>query len=204
MVGVALFMRPPARPLVRHGEGGGLVTVQESLPRKARPSTSHRPAAVPSRTPLHSSTQCPYRKEPSCPPLLAPASPHRHCGWQPGGPLTLSGGLPSPRDYTGDNIGDLLALASAGRLDIRPGTGHGTVGAAADAGYGWLSTSRLIPISGLDSRHGNDLRVRDASGRLFPYDGFPGQPFNPTGSAIPTARSATAGTPTAPSPHSET
>ncbi|WP_225844882.1 hypothetical protein [Streptomyces sp. HPF1205] len=95
------------------------------------------------------------------------------------GTVKLSGGPEAPRDYTGDDIGDLLALTSHGGIDVRPGTGTGSVGPATLKATGWPSGSTIVPIDDLSGDKVNDLLVRDASGRLTRYDGAKGLPLSP-------------------------
>ncbi|MBY8879810.1 FG-GAP repeat domain-containing protein [Actinacidiphila acidipaludis] len=79
------------------------------------------------------------------------------------------------RDYDGDAVGDLLAVNSAGGIDVRPGTGTGSVGATTLKSTSWPAGSTLVPIDDLDGNHVNDLLVRDASGHLTRYDGAVGK-----------------------------
>lgn len=97
------------------------------------------------------------------------------------GTVTLSGGAEATHDYSGDDVGDLLALTSDGRLDVHPGTGTapGGVGAASLKGTGWPAGSTIVPIGDLSGDHVNDLLVRDSVGRLIRYDGVVGQPGSP-------------------------
>lgn len=93
--------------------------------------------------------------------------------------MKLVGGPEAHRDYTGDDIGDLLALTSRGGIDVRPGTGTGSVGPATLKATGWPAGSTMVPIDDLSGDKANDLLVRDASGRLTRYDGVKGLPLNP-------------------------
>jgi hypothetical protein len=99
------------------------------------------------------------------------------------GTLTVAAGPARDRDFTGDGVGDLLALTSAGRLDIRPGTGAapGGVRATSSSGTGWPASSRLVPTGDLNGDGHNDLLVRDASGTLTCYYGSAGHAFTPGG-----------------------
>ena len=99
------------------------------------------------------------------------------------GTLTIAAAPARDRDYSGDGVGDLLALTSGGRLDVRPGTGAapGGVQAASSSGSGWPSTSRLVPTGDLNGDGVNDLLVRDASGNLTCYYGSAGHAFTPSG-----------------------
>ncbi|WP_075017633.1 VCBS repeat-containing protein [Actinacidiphila rubida] len=80
-----------------------------------------------------------------------------------------------PRDYDNDAIGDLLALNSAGGIDVRPGSGTGNIGATTLKSSGFPAGSTLVPIDDLNGDHVNDMLVRDASGHLTRYDGVAGQ-----------------------------
>lgn len=86
-------------------------------------------------------------------------------------------------DYTGDAVGDLLALTAGGRLDVRPGTGTspGNVRYPSASGSGWPSSSLLIPFGDMNGDDVKDLLVRDAAGRLTVYYGTTGRSFSPSG-----------------------
>lgn len=96
------------------------------------------------------------------------------------GTVKLVGGPAAHRDYTGDDIGDLLALTSNGGIDVRPGNGTGSVGPATLKATGWPTGSTLVPIDDLSGDKVNDLLVRDASGHLTRYNGIKGLPLSPT------------------------
>ncbi|SEO49304.1 hypothetical protein SAMN05216267_102845 [Actinacidiphila rubida] len=97
------------------------------------------------------------------------------------GTVVVSGRPAFAHDYTGEGSGDLLAVTSGGRLDVRPGTGTapGTVLATSASGTGWPSGSLFVPIGELSVDGYNDLLVRDATGHLTRYDGTPGRAFTP-------------------------
>jgi hypothetical protein len=96
------------------------------------------------------------------------------------GSVQLFGGPQAARDYSGDDIGDLLAVTSSGGIDVRPGTGTGSVGAATLKATGWPAGSTVVPVDDLSGDKVNDLLVRDASGHLTRYDGILGSPPWPT------------------------
>lgn len=87
--------------------------------------------------------------------------------------LRVHGDPDAPRDYTDDGAGDLLALTSGGRLDIRPGsgTGPGAVNPASASGTGWSAAATYVPINDLNGDGCNDLLVRDSGGYLTRYNG---------------------------------
>lgn len=99
------------------------------------------------------------------------------------GSVLMTGGPSIARDFSGDGIGDLFALTSGGRLDLRPGTGTapGGVRATSSSAAGWPSTDRLIPFGDLNGDAVNDLLVRDGSGNLYCYYGTAGHAFAPGG-----------------------
>ncbi|SEP03170.1 FG-GAP-like repeat-containing protein [Actinacidiphila rubida] len=99
------------------------------------------------------------------------------------GPLTVTGHPAPAHDFTGEGTGDLLALTSTGRLDLRPGSGTvpGGVGATSASAAGWPSTSLLVTTGDMTGDGADDLLVRDASGRLTRYDGTAGHAFGPSG-----------------------
>lgn len=104
------------------------------------------------------------------------------------GPLDLHRSLAVPHDYTDDGVGDLLAMTSSGRLDVRAGTGKGTLlPAGARQSTGWPTTSTYIPIGELTSDGGNCLLVRTATGVLTRYN----TPF--TGNLTPSTPHVTIG-----------
>lgn len=99
------------------------------------------------------------------------------------GPLSVTGHPAPAHDFTGEGTGDLLALTSAGRLDLRPGTGTtpGGVRATSSSATGWPSGSLLVPTGDMTGDGANDLLVRDASGHLTRYDGTTGLAVGPNG-----------------------
>lgn len=96
------------------------------------------------------------------------------------GTVTLSGGNAQARDYTGDGVGDLLAVTSQGRLDIRTGTGTGSItGTSGPQASGWPTSSTLVAVNALTGDRCNDLLVRNSAGQLTRYDGKCGAALTP-------------------------
>ncbi|MFJ1581804.1 FG-GAP repeat domain-containing protein [Streptomyces sp. NPDC088197] len=96
------------------------------------------------------------------------------------GTVAVHGGSAEPRDYTRDGVGDLLAVTSAGRLDIRTGTGTGSVsGGSGPQGAGWPMSSTLVAVNDLTGNRCNDLLVRNSAGQLTRYDGKCGAALTP-------------------------
>ncbi|WUH92757.1 hypothetical protein OG900_23370 [Streptomyces sp. NBC_00433] len=90
------------------------------------------------------------------------------------GPLQLHYGLAVAHDYSDDGTGDLLGVTPAGRLDVRRGSGTGTVLAAGSdqQSGGWPTGSRYVPIGDVGANGVSSLLVRSSAGVLTRYTGY--------------------------------